>query len=244
MASEMTPPSGWGDDELTKFLDTTHLHQFAIFTNKALETKGIIEIDETFLSVIQKGLRPEYVHGPFMLLVRAHSAYRAAASCAFSGQAAELYPLLRLMLEQGGYAFLMMRNPTLQDVWMDRETNRSKVKQEFTIAKIKSLVASWDEHLETAFRELYEEAIDLGAHPNEMSVTASIIMEEHEGLETFKILYTHPDGPVLNHLLRSLTRVGICVLLLFHKVFPMLFELSDTSTKLTNYRRILLGPED
>ena len=39
-----------------------------------------------------------YLSAPYLLLIRAHSAYRLAASCAFSGQAAELHPLLRLML--------------------------------------------------------------------------------------------------------------------------------------------------
>ena len=70
-----------------------------------------------------------YLSAPYLLLIRAHSAYRLAASCAFSGQAAELHPLLRLMLEQGGYASLIYRKPKLQGVWMDRKANPSKVKK-------------------------------------------------------------------------------------------------------------------
>ena len=244
MTSKMPPPPRWGNDELTNFLDTARVNQFATFANKIAETKRIVEIDETFLNVVKELSNPMYLSAPFLLLIRAHSAYRLAASCAFSGQAAELHPLLRLMLEQGGYASLIFRKPKLQDVWMDRKANPSKVKKEFTTGNIRRILAPSDANLKSCFDELYEEAIEFGAHPNEMSVTASIKVEEHEGLETFKTLYLHPDGIVLDHSLRSLTRVGMCVLLLFHNIFPQLFELSGTSSALMNYRRALLGPEE
>ena len=244
MTSKMPPPPRWGNDELTNFLDTARINQFATFAKKTAETKRIVEIDQTFLNVIKEGLHPIYLSAPFLLLVRAHSAYRAAASCAFSGQAAELHPLLRLMLEQGEYAFLIIRKPKLQEVWLDREANRSKFKREFTIGKFKGILASSDANLKSAFVELYESAIDFGAHPNEMSVTGSLKIDVHEGRETWKVLYLHLDGITLDHSLRSLTAVGICVLLLFHKIFPQLFESSGTSSTLVNYRRALLGPEE
>ena len=244
MTSDMPPPSGWGNDELTSFLDTTRMHQFATFANKTVETKRILEIDETFLKVIKEGARAGHLHAPFLLLVRAHSAYRAAASCTFSGQAAELHPLLRLMLEQGGYAFLMFRKPKLQDVWLDRKANRQKVKREFTIGKFKSILASSDANLKNAFDELYESTIDFGAHPNEMSVTSSLKIDVQEGQESWKVLYLHPDGIVLDHSLRSLTAVGICVLLLFYKIFALLFDSSGTSSVLVDYRKALLGLEE
>ena len=244
MTSKMPPPPRWGNDELTNFLDTARTNQFSTFANKISETKRIIEIDETFLNVIKEGARAGHLHAPFLLLVRAHSAYRAAASCAFSGQAAELHPLLRLMLEQGGYAFLMFRKPKLQGVWLDRKANASKFKREFTIGKFKGILASSDANLKSAFDELYESALDFGAHPNEMSVTGSLKIDVHEGRETWKVLYLHPDGLMLDHSLRSLTAVGICVLLLFYKILALLFDSSGTSSVLMNYRRALLGPEE
>ena len=99
MSHQTPPPQHWGNDELTKFLDIVHKNQFATFVHKP-ETKRIIGIDESFFRVLEGWIDPRDLTAA-LLMYRAHSAYRAAASCAFSGQSAELHPLLRLMLEQG-----------------------------------------------------------------------------------------------------------------------------------------------
>ena len=124
----MPPPQHWGNDELTKFLDSVHKNQFATFVQKP-ETKRIIGIDESFVRVLEEWINPRDLTAA-LLMFRAHSAYRAAASCAFSGQSAELHSLLRLMLEQWGYANLINRKPELGEVWLNRhesDADRAKV---------------------------------------------------------------------------------------------------------------------
>ena len=161
---EMPTPPRWGDDELTKFLDSVRKNQFATFVNNA-ETRRMIGIDESFWRVLDGWINPRDLTAA-LLMYRAHSAYRAAASCAFSGQSTELHPLLRLMLEQGGYAILINRKSELAEVWLNRhetDTDRAAVPREFTVGNIKSVLASSDPRLKNFFGELYERTIDFGA---------------------------------------------------------------------------------
>ena len=123
---------------------------------------------------------------------RARSAYRAAVSCAFAGQSAELYPLLRVMLEYGEYAILINRNPDLAEVWLNRhesDADRAKVRSEFKVGNIKDTLASSDAWLKDIFCEFYERAIDYGGHQNEMSVTSSLIIKEQKNHKKYNPLW-------------------------------------------------------
>ena len=235
MENTISPPPCWGEDELTKFLDSVRKNQFATFANKIPETKKMIEIDGIFLRVIPVRINPrDWTVG--LLMHRAHSAYRAVASCAFAGQSAELYPLLRLMLEQGGYAILINRKPELEEVWRNRHESdaaRKKVPREFNLATIKDTIASSDPGLSVIFSTLYEKTIAFGAHPNEMSVTGSITIEEKE----VNSIYLHSDGLVLDHSLRTLAQVGVCVLLIFQEIFREQFELLGVSSELLKLQK-------
>ena len=53
----MPTPPRWGDDELTKFLDSVRKNQFATFDNNA-ETRRIIAIDESFWRVLDGWINP------------------------------------------------------------------------------------------------------------------------------------------------------------------------------------------
>ena len=238
MKNTISPPPRWGEDELTKFLDCVRENQFATFVNKMPETKKIVKIDEIFLRVIPLGLNPcNLTVG--LLMQRAHSAYRAAASRAFAGQSAELYPLLRLMLEQGGYAILINRKPELEEVWLNRHesvADRKKVPKEFNSGNIRDAIASSDPRLNGIFYTLYERTIDFGAHPNEMSVTGGLKIEEKENRKDFTLIYLHGDGTVFDHSLQTLAQIGVCVLLIFQEIFRDKFELLGVSSELLKLR--------
>lgn len=238
MRNRIVPPKRWGDDELTKFLDSSRDNQFATFANKVSETTRIVDIDKGFRRILHGWINPSDLIAAF-LMFRAHSAYRAAASCAFAGQSAELYPLLRIALEYGGYAILINRKPGLAEVWLNRgesDADRARVRSEFKVGNIRETLASSNASLERTFSELYERSIDLGAHPNELSVTTSLTIGERGKRNDYSQVYLHGDGIVLDHSLRSLAQVGICVLLIFQEIFPERFELLGVSYDLTKLR--------
>ena len=239
MENTISPPPRWGEDELTKSLDSVRKNQFATFANKIPETKKIIEIDGIFLRVIPVGINPRDLTVG-LLMHRAHSAYRAAASCAFAGQSAELFPLLRLMLEQGGYAILINRKPELEEVWQNRHESgaaRNKVPRKFKVSNIKETIASSNPGLNGIFCTLYDRTIDFGAHPNELSVTGGLTIEKKENQTDLNLIYLHSDGLVLDHSLRTLAQVGVCVLLIFQEIFREQFELLGVSSELLKLRK-------
>ena len=236
MSHQIPPPQHWGNDELTKFLDIVHKNQFATFVHKP-ETKRIIGIDESFFRVLEGWIDPRDLTAA-LLMYRAHSAYRAAASCAFSGQSAELHPLLRLMLEQGGYAYLINRKPELGEVWLNRhesDADRAKVRSAFTFTNIRdALTSSLGEHLKNSYCVLYERTIDFGAHPNEMSITSNFKIMEKEDHKDYISNYLNSDG--IDNSLRTLAQAGVCVLLIFQEIFRERFELLGVSSELPKLR--------
>ena len=88
------PPPGWGTDALTAFLDDARRNRFATFANKP-EFKRLIKLDACFLRVVTDWLNPKDLLAPF-LLMRSHSAFRAACEHAAAGQVVEVFPQIRL----------------------------------------------------------------------------------------------------------------------------------------------------
>ena len=236
-------PTGWSDDDLTKFLDIARQHQLATFANKKSATQMIIEIDRSYCRVIDDWREnPPDLKLPLLLFFRAHCSYRAAASCAFAGHAIELFPLLRSMLEQGGYAILLNDDSELKKVWLSREnsrTARDKVRKKFTIGNIKSAIASSNPALARLVDSLYERTIDFGAHPNELSVKGGVRVEEVATQKQVSNIYLHDGGLVLEHSLLTLAQVGACVLLIFQEIFREQFERLDISSELLRLREKL-----
>lgn len=242
MTKEMLFLAHWGNDELTKHLDSAREHQFATYANKVPARRKIVEIDKCFWRLLNKSVYDPNDMVTVFLMFRAHSAYRAASSCAFAGQFVELQPLLRLMLECGGYAFLIDRNPRLAKVWLNRresEAARREVKREFNSQTVRKSLASSDEHLKSVFGDLYERTIDFGAHPNEMSVTSGITIEGKDDEGNFNLIYLHGDGVALDYSLKFAAQVGVCALLIFQEIFRERFELLGISSELAQLRRSL-----
>ena len=117
--ARLEPPPGWADDELTKYLETADRNQQATFVRKRAATAKLIDIDAQFVTVSKDWLNPESEIAAFLLL-RCHSAFRAAAGRAMAGEVADCFPQCRAMLEYAAYAVHVYRNPELGEVWLRR----------------------------------------------------------------------------------------------------------------------------
>src|ERR1700740_2918107 len=91
------PPPGWGEDELTKFLQETHQQQYATFHNKREATGRLIAIDRLLCRVSEGRPNPKS-KGCAMLFLRCHAAMRAAAGEAMAGQVVESHRQCRGMM--------------------------------------------------------------------------------------------------------------------------------------------------
>jgi len=120
-------PPGWGNDELSQFIEAAHQNQYATFFRKRDAMAKLVAIDAQFAKVTKGWLNPasEIIA---MLFIRCHGAYRTACSLAMSGQAAECYVQCRSVLEYAAYAVHINRNPTLGAIWLDRHVDEAGMK--------------------------------------------------------------------------------------------------------------------
>ena len=141
-APKGAPPPGWGDDELTKFLQAARDNQNATFFLKREATGKLIAIDAEFGKVSKGWLNPpsEILA---MLFLRCHAAFRTAAGLAMSGQAVEAFVQCRAMLENAAYATHIHRNPALARIWLDRhqsdvdtKASRKEFRHEDVVASV------------------------------------------------------------------------------------------------------------
>ncbi len=136
--TSMSLPPRWGDDSLSSFLDMAYKNVLATFVRKR-RGHGVdllIRIDQSFLRVGENLVNPSDTLGA-VLLLRSHSAFRAACSLSMSGQVTEAFPVLRACLEYSLYALHINRQPDLGEVWLRRHDNhmaRSAVRRESNTA--------------------------------------------------------------------------------------------------------------
>ena len=113
------PPPRWGADPLSEFIDNALANVFATFVHKPIQYKHILDVDSCFYKVASNLSNPTDFVAAFLLL-RSHSAYRAACRLALSGQATESYVVLRSCLEYAIYALHIDKNPFLAELWLKR----------------------------------------------------------------------------------------------------------------------------
>jgi hypothetical protein len=116
---------------------------------------------------------------PRMLILRSHSAILGAMRLAMSGQAFEAQAVLRVAIEGTWYALHIAMDPappTRANIWRRRGSSpqaTQECKNEFTVANVRRTHERLDAPTAAGMQNLYEEAIEFGAHPNQVGVGGS-----------------------------------------------------------------------
>jgi hypothetical protein len=220
-------PPGWGDDELTKFLQAARENQNATFFRKRNETGLLIAIDAEFAKVSAGWLNPasEILA---MLFLRCHAAFRTTSGLAMSGQAVEAFVQCRAMLEYAAYAVHIHANPSLGMVWLDRHQSAvgmTASKNEFKHVDVAASVTKANMHAGKRFEEMYQKTIDLGGHPNERSVTGNMKIVEQPDRRVMLAIMQHGDGLELLHALKTVAQCGMISLEMLEVVYGAKFAL-------------------
>lgn len=215
-------PPGWGEDELTAYFDGARQNAYASFHNLKAKYGVIAAVDRGFLMLLEGFTDPE---NPDVaaLAYRAHAAFRAAAQLALSGQLPESYAIMRGCLEHTLYAHYMDAMPDALAIWRARdegEAERKTCQREFNGRHLFDALAERDAGLRERAKALYERAIDLGAHPNEPAVSASVSVTEAEDAVHFDVSYVAPYGLSMKLALRSLPQTGLIALDILCLIFP------------------------
>ena len=234
MTSTITPPTGWGCDGLTEFLETAHQNRFATFANKKAEYQRLSKIDKCFSRIEDGWTNPTNLITP-LLLIRCHAAFLATCEHAMSGQIIDTFVSIRNLIETAGYALHIHRNPGADEIWLRRHDDAASMKaakSEFKIANVRKSIRAANRVGDDVFQMLYERSIDFGGHPNERAITGSMALVEEESRSNYQLLLLQRDGVPLDHALKSAAQAGVCALDILGDVFPARYELLGVREKL------------
>jgi hypothetical protein len=233
-----TPPPGWGNDELTSFLQAIHENQYATFHQKKQAVSRLVAIDELFVRASKNWLNPPNAVEA-MLFLRCHAAFRAAASEAMAGQAVECYRQCRGMLENAAYAVHIRSDASLATVWLNRHQDEAGLKaskKAFQHVAVTASVAAANQHAGQRFEELYQRTIDWGGHPNERSVTGNMKMIKEPDRRVMLAVMLHSDGVELDAALKTVAQCGMVSLELLQVLYNAKFEILGINAAMLDLR--------
>ena len=217
------PLHGWGQDDFTRYLEKCRHNQLATFANMRSEVIDLTAIDKMFVTLLKDAVYPDPVV-PMDFLRRAHSAFLTAGGAIMAGQIYEAQSLLRVCLEQGGYAHFIGKNVGRGNRWRARHNGsaeKKKVRKEFTNGNISRQMKAKAPKLEAAYSEFYDRLIDNGAHPNERGMSLSSSIEKtDDGGENWMTIYLHGVGLPMQAGFRTAAQVGLLVLLIAQDIYP------------------------
>ena len=237
MTATTCSPPAWTNDSLTAFMDAAQKNRFANFVRKAMSSR-LIKIDRCFQTVAEHLTGIDDHKGfPALMFIRSHAAYRAACEHAMAGQVAETFPMIRACLEYAGYGLHMDRNHALVGTFLrrgDSQDAKNAVRRSFHITQVRQTIENANQDVGQVFHWLYENSIDLGAHPNELSLLGSL---ELGAPGSVRSKYFHADGTALDLALKSSAQTGVCALDVLREVFKQRFALLGVSADLDALRQ-------
>jgi hypothetical protein len=227
------PPPTWGQDDLSEFIDGAHANAFATFANLSGSYSRIRDIDSLFTELFTDFKDPDNLIGAGLGL-RCHSALRAAAQLAISGQVPEAFMVLRGALELALYAHHASTSDARADIWLNRQDNEATRKQcskEFTPRVMFPILRAVDKGLGDIVGKLYERTIDYGAHPNAAGVLTTMEHKENDGDQEFSFAYFTADQVSLRFIIQTWGQVALSCLDMLSYVLPTRFLEKKTIRK-------------
>jgi hypothetical protein len=220
---------------LQSFFDAVRTNQRVNGKNFPDWTSIIERIDSCFVAAGKSSKDPKPLMSG-LLLNRSQYAFKAASGMALAGQIAEVFPMLRSVLEYAGYCLLLRETPDLESVFIGRHFSaelKQKQRRVFTIEKVKAAVRRRDTKLADIFDENYERSIDFGAHPNPNAVFSSTIpLYEGDGKLSLMTMALYNEPKILVHAFKCTGQVGLTALHVFQYAFGAEFEQSGIARKM------------
>ena len=165
------------------------LERYIAMANETLETlsksdhplvKALFEFDAFFRGELWEHCDPRSTYS-FLLYLNAYQMSLAAAREGLSGHPVAVFPLLRTALESASYGYLIDQQPEMAAVWGERhksEDHKKACRNLFTFDKAIRGLNEKSPDLHRLAREVYEGAIDYGAHPNMKSVFLHVSIDD------------------------------------------------------------------
>jgi hypothetical protein len=248
---DQLPP--WGDDPLSSqffaqaqfneraaSLNYPDVYKLLQYANGAFEAANqAVEKDNSELLLL-----------PRLFVVRTRAAFLGAIRLAMAGEIPEAFPILRLAIELAWYALHIAKDPNPPErarIWLKRGDNKESTaacKKEFKVANVRATHEVIDAKHASHMHQLYENMIDMGAHPNQLGLFSAIGSDTQEKQMTFQVGILYPlEFPLLATLGMAIA-VAHDVLRTFQLVFPERFKIMGLDMRiaglLTSAQRMLL----
>ncbi len=220
------PKPTWGEDQLGQFINLARENCVNSFGLLYGEYRRIRDIDALFAALFEDYVDPEDPLAATFGL-RCHSALRAAAQLALSGQLPETYMVLRGALEHALYAHHASSSEKRRQLWSDRgedDNARKACAIEFSGRNIFPEIRKRDQRIGDVAGRLYERTIDFGAHPNTYALFSSMSTSETETHHRIEFSYIEGDGPAMQLAVRSWSQVAVSCLDVLSLVLPKRFS--------------------
>jgi len=164
-------------------------------------------------------------------VLRSHSSFLAGATLATSTQVPDSYGAARSVLENTIYAFYLWRHKDLLETWIKRQEDddtKKRVRDSFKHGTMLTELEQYDGQYGKVYRQLYEDTIDMGAHPNVNSILSNIEIIEDDKSIVHRLKYFNPDSPIIDLGLKRLCQCGV----ISQKIYGMIWY---DRLKLTDY---------
>lgn len=158
---------------------------------------------------------------PPLLISQAHSSFLAAARLGLAGQVHVAYAALRSCIESAQYALMMRHQASAEEIWINRQSERDACRRTFTFNSGLSLLKEIDTPLAQVVQEVYDVAIDKGAHPNILALGAHLDFSDWEDRNGIRnILLLPEDDQAVESVLNFCLVVGAAVASVCAHVMP------------------------
>ena len=102
---------------------------------------------------------------------------------------------------------------------------------------IRASINAANRHAGKRFEALYQDTIDFGAHPNELSVTGHIEIVDVEGVRQMRSIYLHGGDVAQAAALKTTVTCGVISLELMQCVYSARFELLGINALFSHLKR-------
>jgi hypothetical protein len=164
-------PVDWDHYSLTSLMFALERQTVATFANARKQVQPVLDIDAALMEQTPTIFHQPQAHEVVgsMLFTRMFSVLRAAARLMFAGQQYEARAVLRSALECGMYGWSLTVDANLREIWRQRENSdaaRQAARNALTWGRLKKALRVRSQPLSETVSSLYDDLIDLGAHPN------------------------------------------------------------------------------
>ncbi len=230
--TEPAPPP-WECDPLSSFLATAQYNERV--TPLKLPDAYVL-LQRVHAAFEQVAVSTERENTPNLLpvrilMARARGAWLASVRSAMSGQTVEAYPLVRTVIEAAWYALHIAKDPAPPAraiIWLCRDDNEaaeSRCRNEFRVSNVRATHEALDATTAAICAALYDQTIELGAHPNERGTLTALRRSEDGQTINFQAVLLTDDWKVIALVLKNAVEAAVGALKVFRLIFPERFTI-------------------